>query len=104
VRFRRRQFGDLVARQLTFFEEEQATLLADVREAERAYDAADRDEAEERYGEYVDLVDTGTELLAGIRDAYAATLDAETAARYEEEFNREVARRQPRFAQELPDR
>ena len=101
--FRRRRFGDLIDRQLAFFEEEHAGLLHDVLEAERAYDRSDRDEAEERYGDYVDLVDTGTELLAGIRDAYSATLDEETAERYEDEFNRIAARRLPEFALELGD-
>lgn len=101
--FRRRRFADLIERQLAFFEQEHAGLLHDVRTAERAYDRADRDEAEERYGDYVDLVDTGTELLAGIRDAYSATLDDETAERYEDEFNRVAARRLPQFALELED-
>jgi hypothetical protein len=99
--WRRRRFGDLIERQLAFFEEEHAGLLADVRDAERAYDDADRDEATARYGEVVDLADTGAELLAGIRDAYAATLDEETAARYEEEFAAAVARRFPRLASAL---
>jgi hypothetical protein len=101
VIFRGRRFGDLIERQLAFFEEEHAALLRDVRKAETAYDRSGRDEAEERYGDYVDLVDTGTELLAGIRDAYSATLDEETAARYEDEFNRTAARRLPQFALEL---
>ena len=101
--FRRRRFGDLIDRQLAFFEEEHAGLLHDVRTAERAYDRSDRDEAEERYGDYVDLVDTGTELLAGIRDAYSATLDEETAERYEDEFNRIAGRRLRQLALELGD-
>ena len=101
--FRRRRFGDLIERQLAFFEEEHDALLRDVRTAETAYDRAGRDEAEERYGDYVDLVDTGTELLAGIRDAYSATLAHDTAARYEDEFNRTAARRFPQFALELGD-
>lgn len=94
---RRRRFDDLIERQLAFFEQEHAGLLHDVRQAERAYDDAERDGAEERYGDVVDLVDTGTELLAGIRDAYAATLDEATAAAYEDAFNRAAARRFPRF-------
>jgi hypothetical protein len=104
VRFRRRRFSDLIERQLGFFEEEHAALLDEVERAERAYGEADRGDAEERYGEYFDVVETGTELLAGIRDAYAATLDEETAERYEDEFNREVARRLPQFGLELGDR
>jgi hypothetical protein len=100
---RRRRFGDLVARQLDLFEREQAGLLAQCANAERAYDRAPRDEAEERYGDYVDLVDTGTELLAELRDNYASTLPVESAGDYEQAFNRAVAKRLPRFALELED-
>ena len=103
MRFRRRPFDDVIRRQLDLFEREHADLIAECDRAEAAYNAADRDEAEERYGDYVDLVDTGTELLAGIRDAYSATLDDETAERYEDEFNRVAARRLPQFALELED-
>ena len=54
-------FEDLIRRQLDLFEEECADLIADCDAAERAYDAADRDEAEEQYGDYLDLVETGTD-------------------------------------------
>lgn len=97
----RRRFGDLVARQLDLFEADNAGLIEDCAAAERAYDAARRDEAEERYGEYLDLVETGTEILAAMRDHYsrqAAELEA-----YERAFNRAAARRFPTFALELED-
>ena len=77
-------FEDLIRRQLDLFEEECADLIAECDAAERAYDAADRDEAEEKYGDYLDLVETVTDHLA-----------AET---YEAEFNRAVQARLPRFA------
>jgi len=67
----------------------------------RGYDAAPRDEAEERYGDYVDLVEEGTEVLADIRDAFKRTLDDDAAERYEEEFNRAVKKRLPRFGLEI---
>jgi hypothetical protein len=98
-----RRFADLVDRQLELFEREQAGLIADCAAAERAYDRAPREEAEERYGDYVDLVDTGTELLAELRDHYATTLDVDAAAEYEVAFNRAVAKRLPRFALEIED-
>ena len=104
MRFRRSRFGDVIARQLDLFEREHAGLLRDVDAAEDAYDAAARDEAEERYGDYVDLVDTGTELLADLRDNFASTLDERAAAEYEDAFNRAVAKRLPRFALEIGDR
>ncbi len=95
---RRRRFADVVSRQLDLFAREEAGLIADCEQAERAYDRAGRDEAEERYGDYLDLVATGTEILAGLRDAYAATLDEDAAAEYEVAFNAAVARRFRPFA------
>ena len=104
MRLRRRPFADLIERQLDLFERDQADLIAECGAAEEAYDRADRDEAEERYGDYVDLVETATEELAELRDAFARTLDEDKAEDYEEAFNRAVARRLPRFALEIGDR
>ena len=101
---RRRPFADVIARQLDLFERENGLLIRECEEAERAYDAAPRDEAEERYGDYVDLVETGTELLADLRDHFAATLDDEVAEEYGASFNRAVAKRLPRFALEIENR
>ena len=100
----RKRFADVVSRQLDLFEREHAGLIADCEAAERAYDRADRDEAEERYGDYVDLVETGTELLADLRDGYASTLEEEAAEEYEAAFNRAVLKRLPRFALEIENR
>ena len=94
-------FADLIQRQLGLFEREQAALISDCEEAERAYDAAEREEAEERYSEYLDLVETGTDLLADLRDNFALTMDEEAAEEYEQAFNRAVAGRLPRFALEI---
>jgi len=102
--FRRKRFTDLIARQLDLFEREQRALIAQCVAAERAYDRAGRGDAEERYGDYVDLVETGTEILADIRDHFAQTLDESTAEEYEAAFNRTVAKRLPRFALEIENR
>jgi hypothetical protein len=91
----------VIRRQLDLFEEEQAELIGDCAAAEKAYDRADRDEAEERYGDYLDLVETGTELLAGLRDHFAASMEEDAAEAYEVEFNQAVRRRLPRFALEI---
>jgi hypothetical protein len=101
---RRRRFADLTARQLDVFVRDELELLEACDEAERAYQRAERDEAEERYGDYQDLVETGTELLADLRDNFKRTLDEETAEEYEAEFNRAVVRRLPRFALEIENR
>ena len=101
MRFGRRRFHDLVGRQLDLFESEHAGLIDDVEAALRAYDAAPRDEAEERYGDFVDLVDTGQDELTALRDTYARTLDEDAAEEYCAVFNRLVRKRLPRFGLEL---
>jgi hypothetical protein len=100
----RRRFDDVISRQLALFEQEHAGLIGDCAAAERAYDRAHRDEAEERYGDYMDLVETATELLADLRDGYASTLDGHAAREYEGAFNRAVLKRLPRFALEIENR
>ena len=87
----RKRFSDVIARQIDAFEREQADLIADCEAAERAYDRAERDEAEERY----------TEALAALRDNYASTLPVERADEYEQAFNRAVRKRLPRFALDI---
>ncbi len=98
---RRNRFADVISRQLDLFERDEAELLRECAEAERRYDRADRDDAEEVYGDYVDLVETATEALAELRWSYASTLDEETAEEYEDAFNRTVKKRLPRFGNEI---
>ena len=104
MRLRRPRFADAIDRQLDLFEREHRGLIDDCLAAERSYDRAPRDEAEERYGDYVDLVETGTEVLADLRDNIASTQDEEAAEEYEEAFNSAVLRRFRRFALEIEDR
>jgi hypothetical protein len=104
VIFRRNRFADVISRQLDLFQRDQHGLIDDCVAAERAYHRAGRDEAEERYGDYLDLVETGTELLADIRDHFASTLEEAAAEEYDEAFNRAVAKRLPRFALEIENR
>jgi len=100
----RRRFADVIRRQLDLFVRDHRGLIEDCIAAERAYDRAERDEAEERYGDYVDLVETGTEVLADIRDSFARTLDEDTAEEYEAAFNRAAVKRLPRFGLEIENR
>jgi hypothetical protein len=102
--FRRRRFADVIRRQLELFEREEAELIGDCLAAEEAYNRADRDEAEELYGDYVDLVEAGTETLADLRDTFARRLEEDTAEEYEAEFNRAVLKRLPRFGLEIENR
>jgi len=101
MRLRRSRFADVISRQLDMFEQDEADLIRQCAEAERRYDRAGRDEAEEAYGDYVDLVETGTEALADLRWAYAATLDEDAAEDYEQAFNQAVRKRLPRFGTEI---
>lgn len=98
---RRRPFVDLVERQLRLFEEENAVLLADCDRALRSYDAAGGVEAEERYGAFVDLVDTVRDELEQLRDAYALALDEPVASEYLELFGQLARKRYPAIALEL---
>jgi hypothetical protein len=101
---RRRRFSDVISRQLDLFERDHAELIRESEEAERAYDRGGRDDAEERYGDYQDVVETATEILADLRDNFAVSLDEDAAEEYEIEFNRAVAKRLPRFSLEIENR
>jgi hypothetical protein len=99
---RRRRFADLIKRQLDVFAEDEAhNIFAEIRDRKALYDAADRDEAEEMYGDYIDAVETGTEALADMRDRFKQTLDEDAGEEYEQEFNRAVKKRWPMFGLEI---
>jgi len=100
--FRRARYGDVIDAQLDLFVREHDDVLEDVAERLRRYNAAERDEAEELYGDYVDAVETGTEILADLRDHYAQSL--EDPDRYLHEFNQAVRRRFPEYALEIENR
>jgi hypothetical protein len=97
------RFEELIGRQLELFQREDADFLSRVDKAERDYDRADREDAEEAFGRFQELVEFGTETLAEMRDAYARTLDDDGADEYTAEFNAAVHRRLPRFALEIDE-
>lgn len=101
MRFRRGRFADVLDRQLVLFERENEGLLRDVEAALAAHTRADRDEAEERYGDYLDLVETAQDELVALRDGYAAGLDEDTADDYRAAFNALVRKRLPRYGLEI---
>ena len=94
----------MIGRQLDLVELDHSDVIEVAADRLAAYNRAERDEAEELYGDYVDVVETGTELLADIRDAFAGTLPEGTDELYEREFNRAVARRWKAFALEIENR
>jgi isocitrate dehydrogenase kinase/phosphatase len=100
--FRRARFASVIDAQLALFERDHRDVIDEANERLDAYNRAGREEAEELYGDYVDAVETGTEILADLRDHYARTLD--DAERYLVEFNRAVLKRLPPFALEIENR
>jgi hypothetical protein len=90
----RRRFADLVSQQLDVFAEDEAGgLLAEVREMKEKYDGAGRKDAEEVYGDYMDVIDAVKDALADMRDRFARTLDDDAATEYESVFERAARRR-----------
>ena len=100
--FRRSPYAQVIAAQLDLFVRDHTDVVQEANERLNAYDRASRDEAEELYGDYVDAVETGTEILADVRDHYARSVD--DPDRYCEEFNRAVAKRLRAFALEIENR
>jgi hypothetical protein len=96
--FRRDRFGDLVRRQLDLFAEDEAELLREAEEAERAYDGSEREEAEEVYGDYQLVLESIADRLGEVRDTYAATLDEDAAEQFTSSFDRAARKRFPRVA------
>jgi hypothetical protein len=100
--FRRARFTQVIAAQLDLFLRDHRDVIDDVAERLARYHAAERDDAEELYGDYVDAVETGTEILADLRDHYAQSLEEPDG--YLGEFNRAVKRRLPEYALEIENR
>src|SRR5690349_21744940 len=94
---RRGRFAEVIGRQLDLFVRDNLELLEECDAAERAYDEAARGEGEERFGDYQELVEDGTELLARLRENFASTRDEATADEYVDEVYRAGVNRPPRF-------
>jgi len=101
---RRGRFGEVIERQLNLFEREHAHLFGEWAEAKAVYDRAPREEAEERYGDLMDVAETAAEALADLRGHYTWKLDEGVDEEYEQEFNRSAAKRFPHLTLELEDR
>ena len=92
----RNRFADVVSRQLDLFASEEADgLLAEIAEMKARYDRAGRDDSEEAYGDYIDLVEQAEEELLALRDRYAETMAGRERPRYEQEFTRAAEKRLP---------
>jgi hypothetical protein len=100
--FSRARFAKVIDAQLDLFVRDHPDVIEEANDRLDAYNRAGREEAEELYGDYVDAVETGTEILADVRDHYAQSV--EDPDRYCDEFNRAVAKRLPPFASEIENR
>jgi len=94
-RGRRRRFSDLVNRQIELFAADNEDLLARIEVAQRVYDRAGVGDAEELFGEYMDLVEEAEEELLSLRDHYAEGMAARDRRDYEREFYRAAEKRLP---------
>jgi hypothetical protein len=100
--FGRSRFAKIVEAQIDLFVREHRDVLDDVHDRLEAYHHGDRSSAETLYGDYVDAVETGTEILADMRDHYARTVD--DPDEYVAAFNKAVARRLPEYGLEIENR
>jgi hypothetical protein len=91
----RARFGDVIARQLAMFADDHHDLMLRVEQARVSYTHAGASEAEERYGDYMDLVEEAEEELLALRDRYAERMAARDRMRYEREFSKAAERRLP---------
>ncbi len=91
------RFSELIARQLDLLQADEADLLAEAEEAEAAWQAAGRDEAEEAYGDFQLVVDAIGDRLLEVRDTYAASLSPDAVDDYLASFNRAATRRFRRY-------
>ena len=92
--FRRNRFGDLVRRQLDLFEEDEADLLQEAETADRAYDEAEREDAEEAYG---DSSSCSSRSSRGWKSCGTPTVRPSTTTRERPTSRRSAAPRRKRF-------
>jgi hypothetical protein len=100
--FGRPRYAKVIDSQLDLFVREHVDVIEEAEGRLELYNQGNRSDAEELYGDYVDAVETGTEILADMRDHYAATLDEPDE--YLAAFNRAVTKRLPEFATEIENR
>jgi hypothetical protein len=97
--FGRSRFAKVIDAQLDVFVREHRDAIDEAGRRRELYEQSDRSDAEELYGDYVDAVETGTEILGDMRDNYGATLDDSDV--YVSAFNRAVAKRLPEFSLDI---
>jgi uncharacterized protein YukE len=98
---RKKQFDELIERQLDLFAQEHRQALREIDEARTRWRKAGRGDAEEAYGDEQDRVEWAAEELDKMADAYAATLEEDAAVAYRASLLRHLRRRYPQLADAL---
>jgi predicted aminopeptidase len=98
---RRRQFDELIERQLDLFASEHQEELREIAEARLRWRRASVEDAEEAFGDEADRVEWAAEELERMADAYAMTLDDEAAIAYRAALLKRLRKRFPQIADAL---
>jgi hypothetical protein len=97
--FGRSRYARVIDAQLDLFLREHRDVVDEAARRLERYNHGERSDAEELYGDYVDAVGAGTEILAAMRDHYSGSLDH--PEEYSSAFKRAVAKRLPEFSLEI---
>lgn len=90
---RKRRFAEVVESQLEMFAADHSGDLEEIAGALDGYNRAPAEEAEERYSEYADLVESISDDLDEVRAHYAVTLEEESGAEYMAVFAKKARQR-----------
>ena len=99
--FGKKRFGDLIARQLDLYCEENADLLAEIVEYRERWRRASRAGAEEAFGDEQDRVEWAAEEIEKMADAYARSLEEDAAIAYRAALLKRLRKRYPPIADAL---
>jgi hypothetical protein len=100
-RLRKRQFDELIERQLDIFAAEHADDLREIAEARLRWRRSDVEDAEEAFGDEQDRVEWAAEEVEKMADAYASTLDEDAAVAYRAALLKRLRKRYPPIADAL---
>jgi hypothetical protein len=98
---RKRQFDELIERQLDLFATENAEELREIAEARLRWRRSDVEDAEEAFGDEQDRVEWAAEEVERMADAYALTLDEDAAVAYRAALLKRLRKRYPPIADAL---
>jgi hypothetical protein len=98
---RRRQFDELIERQLDIFAVEHQAELREIAEARLRWRRSDVEDSEEAFGDEQDSIGWAAEELEKMADAYTTTLDEDAAIAYRSALLKRLRKRFPPIADAL---